>query len=50
MLMAAGGHLHGWRRGEQWRPVADLASLGLRNVSRLAMSPKGDRIALVAAR
>lgn len=50
MLMAAGGHLHAWKRGEQWRAVADLASLGLRNVSRLAVSPKGDRIALVAAR
>jgi hypothetical protein len=50
LLMAAGGHLHAWRRGEPWRAVADLTSLGLRNVSRLAVSPKGDRIALVAAR
>lgn len=51
LLMAAGGHLHAWRRGEsEWRRVADLGALGLRNVSRLAVSPKGDRLALVAAR
>jgi hypothetical protein len=30
--------------------VADLAALGLKNVSRLAVSAKGDRIAFVAAR
>ncbi len=29
-------------------PVADLESLGLRSVTRLAISPTGDRIALVA--
>ena len=46
-----GGHLHAWRRGDnQWQPVADLAAIGLRNVSRLAVSPKGDWLALVAAR
>ena len=51
LLMAAAGQLYAWRRGETaWRPVADLAALGLKNVSRLAVSAKGDRIALVAAR
>ena len=51
LLMAAAGQLHAWRQGEaQWRAVADLAALGLKNVSRLAVSAKGDRIAFVAAR
>ena len=50
-LMAAAGKLHAWKPGDaQWRPVADLAALGLRNVSRIAVSPKGDWLALVAAR
>jgi hypothetical protein len=40
--------LYGWRRGQTgWIRLADLASLGLRGVSRLAVSPGGDRIALV---
>jgi hypothetical protein len=44
------GTLYGWKAGQSgWQPVADLTSLGLRNVTRLAVSPKGDRIALVAA-
>ncbi len=50
-LMAAAGKLHAWKAGDaQWRPVADLSALGLRNVSRIAVSPKGDWLALVAAR
>ena len=49
LLMAGGGQLYAWRRGEtEWRVVADLGALGLKNVSRLAVSAKGDRIALVA--
>ena len=51
LLMPAGGQLMAWRRGEkEWRRVADLAALGVRNVSRLAVSPKGDWIAFVAAK
>jgi hypothetical protein len=51
LLMAASGQLHAWKQGEkEWRAIADLSALGLRNVSRLAVSPKGDRLALVAAR
>lgn len=49
VLMAHNGTLHAWKAGESaWRAVADLTSLGLRNVTRLAVSPKGDRIAIVA--
>jgi len=51
LLATVRGHLFGWRRGEaEMGPVADLERLGLRSVTRLAVSPNGDRIALVAAR
>ena len=49
LLVPFQGQLFGWRRGEaEMSPVADLAPLGVRTVTRLAISPKGDRIALVA--
>ena len=49
LLMAEGGALYGWRRGDAtWSRVADLDALGLHGVTRLAVSPKGDWIALVA--
>jgi hypothetical protein len=49
LLTAHGGTLYGWRAGDKsWQAVADLAALGLKNVTRLAVSPKGDRIAFVA--
>jgi hypothetical protein len=49
LLMAHDGTLHAWKEGESgWRAVADLNALGLRNVTRLAVSPGGDRLAIVA--
>jgi dipeptidyl aminopeptidase/acylaminoacyl peptidase len=49
LLMAHDGALYGWRRGDKtWSRLADLAALGLSGVSRMAISPKGDRIAFVA--
>jgi hypothetical protein len=48
LLMAKDEELFAWRRGDAaWTPVADLSRLGLRSVSRLAVSPQGDRLALV---
>ena len=48
LLMADKDVLSGWRRGQaDWSRLADLATLGLRGVSRLAVSPDGQRIALV---
>ena len=48
MLVAAGGTLHGWRPGDAaWKAIGDLKALGLGTVSRLAVSPAGDRLALV---
>jgi hypothetical protein len=47
--MAHDGTLHAWKDGESgWQVVADLGVLGLRNVTRLAVSPGGDRLAIVA--
>ena len=49
LLMAVDSTLYRWRSGDpNWTVVANLASFGLRNVTRLAVSPKGDRLALVA--
>ena len=49
LLTARGADLYGWHRGDQaWRPVASLERLGLHGVSRLAVSPDGKWIALVA--
>jgi dipeptidyl aminopeptidase/acylaminoacyl peptidase len=49
LLMAQGGALYGWRRGETtWTRMVDLEALGLRGVTRLAVSPEGNWIALVA--
>jgi hypothetical protein len=48
LVMAEKDVLYGWRRGDgSWKRLADLAALGLHNVTRIAISPKGDRIAFV---
>ena len=49
LLMAHEGMLYAWRQGDSnWSRAADLAALGLSGVTRLAVSPSGDRIAIVA--
>ena len=49
LLLASGDTLFGWRRGERaMRVVADLSAIGLSGATRLAVSPAGDRIAVVA--
>lgn len=48
LLMVHDGWLHAWREGSDWRRIVELATLGLKSVTRLAISPKGDLIALVA--
>ena len=48
LLVAHGDALYSWRAGQPgWRLVADLAGLGLRGVTRLAVSPRGDHLAMV---
>ncbi len=46
LLGSAGSRVFAWREGE-WREVVDLADLRLK-LSRLAVSPEGSRLALVA--
>jgi hypothetical protein len=51
LLMAKGAKLYEWRPGSgaDWQEVADFTTQGLANITRLAVSPRGDRLALVAA-
>lgn len=50
LLMASGTALYARdpRREGGWRAVADLGSAGLGTITRLAVSPQGDRLAVVA--
>jgi len=50
LLMAQGTKVYQWdpRRGGEMEVVADLAGAGLANITRLAVSPRGNRLALVA--
>jgi dipeptidyl aminopeptidase/acylaminoacyl peptidase len=47
LVMAENDVLYGWRAAGQWKVLADLAALRLHGVTRIAISPKGDLIALV---
>lgn len=50
LLMAHAGTLYSWRRGQSgWKAVASFERMGLKNVSRLAVSPRGTYLAIVAA-
>jgi hypothetical protein len=50
LLMAEKDVLYSYTRDDRgWKRLADLAALGMHGVTRIAVSPKGDRIALVAA-
>ena len=49
LLAGQGSRLFAWKRGDNsWREIADLSGAGLRNITRLAVSPDGSRLALVA--
>lgn len=51
LLMADGAVLYHTRPGaEGWTPVADFSGRGINQITRLAVSPQGDRLALVAQR
>ncbi|MGE3273990.1 MAG: TolB family protein [Vicinamibacterales bacterium] len=48
VLMSAGSRLHAWRRGEDgWTAVFDAADHGLGALSRVAIAPGGDAVAVV---
>ena len=50
VLVSDGTTLFQWdsHGGAAWAAVADLGALGLKGVTRLALSPSGDLLALVA--
>lgn len=50
ILMAQGSKLYALRPGKEtsWRELADFSSAGLRAITRIAVSPRNDRIAVVA--
>lgn len=50
VLASDGTALYQWdsRGAASWQRVADLSALGLKGVTRLALSPTGDQLALVA--
>lgn len=52
LLMAKDTKLFKWNPSKDagWQELADFASAGLKNITRIAVSPKGDLIALVAQR
>ena len=51
LLSGAGSTLYRWQPGAaDWEPVADLAEFGVTEISRLTVSPEGDRLAVVIGR
>ncbi len=50
ILMGDGSRLFAWSEGSDWREIADFEERGLEGISRLAVSPDGARIAIVADR
>jgi dipeptidyl aminopeptidase/acylaminoacyl peptidase len=49
LLMAHGGTLYAWREGQSgWKAIASVKRLSLAGVTRLAVSPRSDWLALVA--
>ncbi len=51
LLMGSGSKLYQRypERNQEWIEIADFSSAGVRNLTRLAVSPKGNRIAVVSA-
>lgn len=49
-IAGVGSTLHMWRpnAGPSWEPFADLSTSGLTQITRLAIAPTGDAIAIVA--
>ena len=50
VIMGDGGRLFAWADGSDWTEIADFSDLGVGGITRLAVSPDGSRIAIVANR
>ncbi|MDF2774367.1 MAG: beta-lactamase [Geminicoccaceae bacterium] len=50
ILCGRGSALLRWsgKTGDEWRPVSDFGASGLKGITRIAVSPRGDRVAFVA--
>lgn len=51
LLIAQGSRLLAWKPGSggSWREVADFREAGIRGITRIAASPRGDRLVFVAS-
>ncbi len=51
ILMASGAKLFKFdpSKDKEWQPVADFAGAGIKSITRLTVSPRGDKLALVAS-
>ncbi len=50
LLLSAGSRIYTWRRGDkEWAPILDVSTLGLGTVTRMAVAPKADAIAIVVS-
>ncbi len=51
LLISSGTKILAWKPGAdtEWREIADFAALGLKDLTRLATSARGDQIAIVAS-
>jgi hypothetical protein len=51
LLMAKESKLYEWMPGKSaaWKEVADFSAQGIRGITRLAVSPSGNQLALVAS-
>ena len=50
ILMGDGSRLFAWSEGSDWTGIADFSDLGVEGITRLAVSPDGARVAIVANR
>lgn len=50
ILMGDGGRLFAWSESSAWSEIADFSDLGVEGITRLAVSPDGSWVAIVANR
>ncbi|WP_425154351.1 hypothetical protein [Candidatus Palauibacter sp.] len=50
IVMGDGSRLYVWSPSSEWTEIADFSDVGVAGITRLAVSPAGDRIAIVANR